>query len=119
MNTVMKEVKIRMGRRGVRFQEEGRDWRLPDLLYADDLVMCDDSEEGTRVMVGRFVEVCRRRGLKVNLGKSKVMLLRGEEGLRWEVCVNGIRLTMSWNLNTWDVFWTNQVQMRQSVVGRW
>ena len=26
---------------------------------------------------------------------------------------------MSRNLNICDVFWTNQVQMRQSVVGRW
>ena len=26
---------------------------------------------------------------------------------------------MSRNLNIWDVFWTNKVQMRQSVVGRW
>ena len=26
---------------------------------------------------------------------------------------------MSWNLNTWDAFWTNQVQMRQIVEGRW
>ena len=26
------------GRRGVRFQEEGRVWKLPGLLYADDLV---------------------------------------------------------------------------------
>ena len=26
---------------------------------------------------------------------------------------------MSRNLNTWDVFWKNQIQMRQSVVGRW
>ena len=33
------------------------------------------------MMVGQFVEVCRRRGLKVNAGKSKVMVLNGEEGL--------------------------------------
>ena len=26
---------------------------------------------------------------------------------------------MSQNLNTWDAFYMNQVQMRQSVVGRW
>ena len=32
MDTVMKEVKMGMGRSGVRFQEEGREWRLPDLL---------------------------------------------------------------------------------------
>ena len=38
MYSLMKEVKIGIGRRGVRFQEEGREWSLPDLLYADDLV---------------------------------------------------------------------------------
>ena len=26
---------------------------------------------------------------------------------------------MSHDLNTWDVFWMNQVQMKKSVVGRW
>ena len=41
---------------------------------------------------GHFVEVCKRRGLKVNAGKSKVMVLIGEEGLEWEVRVDGIRL---------------------------
>ena len=35
----MKEVKMGMGRRGVRFQEEGRECRLSDLLYADDLIL--------------------------------------------------------------------------------
>ena len=35
----MKEVKMEMGRRGVRFLEDGREWRLPGLLYADDLVL--------------------------------------------------------------------------------
>ena len=29
------------------------------------------SEEDLRVMVGCFAEVCRRRGLRVNAGKSK------------------------------------------------
>ena len=37
-----------------------------------------------------FVEVCRRRGLKVISGK--VMELGGEEGLEWEVCVDRMRL---------------------------
>ena len=48
---------------------------MPGLLYADDLVLCDESEEDLRVIVGQFAEVCRRRG------KSKVMVLNGEEGL--------------------------------------
>ena len=62
------------------------------LLYADDLVLCVESEEELRVMVGWFPEVCRRRGLKVNAGKSKVLILNGEEGLECEVHVDGIRL---------------------------
>ena len=60
-----------------------REWKLPGLLYADDLVLCGESEEDLRVMVGWFVEVCRRRGLKVNAGKRKMMLLNGERG--WSV----------------------------------
>ena len=35
----------------------------------------------------RFVKVCRRRGLKVNAGKSKEKVLGGE-GLECEVCVD-------------------------------
>ena len=40
-------------------------------------------------MVVRFVEVCRMRGLKVNAGKSKVMVMNGKEGLECEVRENG------------------------------
>ena len=43
-------------------------------------------------MLGRFVEMCRRRGLKVNAGKSKVMVMNGEEGLECEVHEDGICL---------------------------
>ena len=34
---------------------------------------------------GTFIEVCKRINLKVNSGKSKVMLLGGEEELKCEV----------------------------------
>ena len=40
---------------------------------ADDLVLCGESEEDLRAIMGRFIKVCRR-GLKVNACKSKVML---------------------------------------------
>ena len=33
------KVKMGMGRRGVRFLVDGREWRLPGLLSADDLVL--------------------------------------------------------------------------------
>ena len=48
MYTVMMDVKM----------EEGREWRLPGLLCADDLVLCGKSEEELRAMVGRFVDEC-------------------------------------------------------------
>ena len=75
-----------------RSEISGGGKRLPGLLYADDLVLCGESEEDLRAVVGRFVEVCRRIDLKANAGKSKVMFLGGEEGLECEVCVDGICL---------------------------
>ena len=44
MDAVMKKVKVGMGKRGVRFLEEGREWRVPVLLYADDMVLCGESD---------------------------------------------------------------------------
>ena len=41
------------------------------------MVLCGESEKDLRAMVGCFVEVGRRRGLKVNAGKSKVMVIGG------------------------------------------
>ena len=69
MDAVMNKVKMGMGRRGVSFLEDRREWRLPGLLYADNL------EEDLRAMVGQFAEVYRK-GLKVIEGKSKVMVLK-------------------------------------------
>ena len=43
-----------------------------------------------KAKVGWFLEVCRRRGLKANTGKSKVMILNGEEGLEFEAHIDGI-----------------------------
>ena len=44
------------------------------------------------MILGQFTKVCRRKGLRVNAGKSKVMVLNGEEGLDCEVHVDGIQL---------------------------
>ena len=63
MNGLMKERKMGMGRRGVSFMEDRREWRLPGLLYVDDLVLCGELEEDLILMAGRFAEECRRRGL--------------------------------------------------------
>ena len=71
MDGVMKEVKMGMGKSGVRFLEEGRERRLPDHLHADDLILCGETEEDLRAMVGGFIEACRRRGMKVNAGGTE------------------------------------------------
>ena len=80
-----------MGRRGVNFFEGGREWILPGLFYTDDLLLCGKLEEDLRLMVGRFAEACKRRELKINAGKSKVVVLNGEEKRECEVHVDGIR----------------------------
>ena len=56
--------------------------------------MCSELEEDLRAMVEYFVEVCFRRVLKENAGKSKVIVLGGEEGLEYAVRVVGIRLEL-------------------------
>ena len=57
MGGVMKSVKMGMGRRGVRFLEGEREWRLSVFLYTDDLVLCGESEEDLKGIVGQCVEV--------------------------------------------------------------
>ena len=80
IDAVMTEVKMGMGKMVVRFMEEVREWSLSGFLYTD-----GELEEEQRAMVGRFLGVCKRRGLKVHAGKSKVMVLNGKEALECEV----------------------------------
>ena len=49
----------------MRFLEEGREWRIPGLFYVNDMALCGESEEEPKLMVERFVEKCKRGGLKV------------------------------------------------------
>ena len=61
---------------------------------------------------GIFFQVCRRRGLKVIAGKSKVIVLDGEEGLEFEVCVDWMRLDHVSECKYFGCLWTNRVQLR-------
>src|SRR5678815_3430774 len=79
---------------GVRMMENGGEWRVPYLLYADDLILCGESEESLRGLVERFCIVCKRRGLKVNVDKSKVMVV-SEDSPRCEVMLDGEQLGTS------------------------
>ena len=68
------------------------------------MVLCDESEEDLKAMMGSFVEVYRRRCLKINAGESKGMVLNLKDGLECEVYADGMDWSMCRNLNIWDVF---------------
>ena len=89
---VYMDVVMEIARMGVKRLEDNREWKLLGFLYADDLVLCGESEEDLKVMVGRFVEVYKRRALKVNAEKSKVMVLGGEEEVECEIHVDAAQL---------------------------
>ena len=55
--------------------------------------------------------MCRRRGLKVNTGKSKVMVLNGEEELEHEVHLDCIHLEHVSEFKCLGCVWANQAQM--------
>ena len=78
-------------------------------MYVDDLVLCGELEEGLKVMMRWFAEVCRRRGQKVSTGKSKVMVLNEEEELECkEVHVDRICLEHVVESKFWGLFLMNQ-----------
>jgi hypothetical protein len=54
---------------------------LFEILYADDLVLMADSMEELQLKFDRWKSVIQRKGLKVNMGKTKVMV-SGEGGER-------------------------------------
>ena len=59
LDEIMKEVKKWKERMGVSFSEEKREWRLPGLLCADDLVLCDASEEDSNEMVDTLLKYAK------------------------------------------------------------
>ena len=81
MDTLTKEIKMGMRRTRVKFLEELREWILSGLFYTDNLVLCGELEEDLKVMVERFIKVCKRRGLKINVDISMVLVLSGGGGI--------------------------------------
>ncbi len=72
MDGVMREVKGKVGEVGVRMYDEGRKWVLNSILFADDTALIAESD--LQNLVSIFDSVCKRRKLKVNVNKSKVMI---------------------------------------------
>ena len=53
IDAVMREVIMGNGWMEVRFLWEEREWRFPGFFYANDLVLCSESKEDLRAMMGR------------------------------------------------------------------
>ena len=90
MDGMVNEVKMGMGRRGMSFLEDERELRWLGLLYADDLVLCGESEEHLRVMVGQFADVEGEDWKSMQVRVSDI--LNGELGLEHEVHLDGTHL---------------------------
>ncbi len=72
-----REINVRMLSRGLNLvSANGREWNLYQLLFADDTALVAASEERLRELVGKFGRVWKRRELRVNERKRKVMTVR-------------------------------------------
>ncbi len=63
---------ILLGRGLSLFNEDGREWNVDQLLFADDTTLVADSQKRLRQLVKKNCMVCERRKLRVNVGWSKV-----------------------------------------------
>ena len=88
---VVREVNARVLGRGLKLTDSNEnEWEMNQLLFADDTVVVADSEEKLCQLVSEFGRVCKRRKLKVNVGKSKVMRCRRrEDDTRLNVMLDG------------------------------
>ncbi len=78
----MREMKCKVGNTGAKLRLNGEVWSVVTCLFADDLPCCWQKARGDlQRVVNAFYSVCKRRKLKVNAGKSKVMVFerRAEE----------------------------------------
>ena len=74
MDGVVKEVSERVQGSGLGLiGEDGLRYEVSQLLFADDTALVADSVEELERLVHEFDRVCKKRKLKVNVGKSKVM----------------------------------------------
>ena len=88
---------------------------INQLLFADTTALVADLEKLCR-LVSEFGKVCKRRKLRVNASKSKVMrCLRYGNGGRMHVILNGKPLEKWIVLSTWDRKW----QLMKDVKGMW
>ncbi len=76
MDGCIREMKVRVQDLGARLNVRGVEQPLVADLYADDTVLLAETEGMFQRIVDEFDRVCKRRKVKVNAGKSKVMIFK-------------------------------------------
>src|SRR6266576_1795586 len=82
--------------------------KISCVRFADDMVLIDESKEKMQKMLNRLERKCREYGMKINVGKTKVMRIGDKEGVKLKVNGKniqqvmeyrylGTRLTCKWN----------------------
>ena len=70
--------------------EKGGSWEIKQVLYADDTVLVAEKREHLQHIVREFERTCDSMGLKINVGKSKVLTIKNNQnGNSEKVMVNG------------------------------
>ncbi len=72
MDGCMREMKYKVVNAGAKLN--GEVWFVVTCLFVDDTVLLAESEGDFHRVVNEFYSVCKKRKLKVNTGKSKVMV---------------------------------------------
>ncbi len=80
MDGCMREMKDNVRNKGAKLRLNGEDWSVATCLFVDDTMLMAESEEGLqRIGKKKLYNVCRKRNLKVNTGKNKVMVFERRE----------------------------------------
>ena len=87
----IREENVRVLGKGLELlNANGGRFEINQLLFADDTALVADSEEKLCRLVSEFGRVCEKRKMRVNVGKSKVMMCsRYSNGDRMHVILNG------------------------------
>ena len=121
MDGVMREVRESGMDVGVKLWDRrlGCEWRVEWLMFADDTVLVGDSEEKLQRLVKEFESVCKKRKLKVNVSKSKVMKVNGKQGDReMNVSMEGGRMEEVGSYKYLGVNVTEDGKMKEEVSHR-
>ena len=112
---VVRGVYSRVNGMGVKINEDGeREWMVSQLLFADDTALVAESAEQLQCLVREFGRVCKRRKLRVNVDKSKVMSVGGsEDPAILNIMLNRERMEVVNSLSIWEAVSVARVEWRR------